>query len=111
MVFSRSRRAVGGQVLQCVCAVRAWDVRADPRQIDGIAPSGCSVEGWIALDGDGASSLYSELALSAFPVDIDRSPTFSTGARAQIHADLTFGMAGINGPRLFRLMSAPRGWA
>src|SRR6266571_3514490 len=40
VVFSRSRSALGCQVPQCVCAVRARDLCTDAGQTDGVAASG-----------------------------------------------------------------------
>jgi hypothetical protein len=56
--------------------------------------------------------LLSEIPLSAIPVAMDRSPLVGNPpASAGTRDDWTFEVAGISGPRLLRLTTAPRGWA
>ncbi|MEO8257728.1 MAG: carboxypeptidase-like regulatory domain-containing protein [Acidobacteriota bacterium] len=71
------------------------------------ASSGSTISGHITLDGV-ASVAPGSIELTPFPVDPDRSA--DQVARADVRADWTFDLAGINGPRRFRLGNA-RGWA
>jgi hypothetical protein len=49
--------------------------------------------------------------LSAFPVDIDRTPRIGgPPARARVQADGSFELAGISGPRRLQVVRAPTGW-
>jgi hypothetical protein len=82
--------------------------------------SGSTISGHVTLEGQGtpdvvrAIELTQAISLSARPVDVDRSlPIVNSADPAPIHifSDLTFRMAGINGPRVFRLTRAPREWA
>ena len=50
----------------------------------------------------------SSVELSPMPVDYDIAP--SNPATAAIHADWTFELAGINGPRRLQLLRVPAGW-
>jgi len=52
----------------------------------------------------------SGIELSPIPVDADLSPQ-NNFARANIHADGTFEIAGVNGPRRLQLLRTPPGWA
>jgi protocatechuate 3,4-dioxygenase beta subunit/predicted aconitase with swiveling domain len=81
---------------------------------------GSAIEGHITLEGQGtpdvvhAIELTRAIALSARPIDVDRSPPIgnsSNPSSIHIFSDLTFRTAGISGPRVFRLTRAPREWA
>jgi protocatechuate 3,4-dioxygenase beta subunit len=50
----------------------------------------------------------SSIELSPMPVDYDQAP--SNSATADIHADWTFELHGINGPRRLQLLRLPAGW-
>jgi hypothetical protein len=52
----------------------------------------------------------SSIELTPIPVDADLSPQNNL-ATANIHADGSFEMAGISGPRRLQLLRAPSGWA
>src|SRR5207249_10455818 len=51
----------------------------------------------------------SAIEIAPIPSDADLSPS-SDWARANVHDDWTFEMAGLNGPRRLQLLSAPAGW-
>ena len=57
-----------------------------------------------------ADQNFDNFELSAVPADADLAPLDGNFARADIHNDWTFEMAGISGPRRLRLLRAPRGW-
>jgi hypothetical protein len=71
--------------------------------------TGSTIKGHITLDGRSEPPPYAGLVLSPLPVDVDRPPV--SAANAEIAADWTFEMAGISGPRLFRVKRGARGWA
>jgi hypothetical protein len=71
---------------------------------------GSTVAGHITLDGTSEPPPWSAIDLSARPVDVDRAPAGLNPASARLRDDWTFEMAGLNGPRLFRLEYVPRGW-
>ena len=73
--------------------------------------AGSSISGRFTFDAFNNSSrpAPSAIELSPLPADFDLSP--SRSASANIHADWTFEMAGINGPRRLQLVIAPSGWA
>jgi Carboxypeptidase regulatory-like domain len=73
---------------------------------------GSSVTGRFTFDalGPPTTAKASEFELAARPADFDLSPQ-NEWASAEIHADWTFEMAGLNGPRRLQLLRAPPGWA
>lgn len=73
--------------------------------------SGSSIKGRISFDALDRSKTpaRSDIALSPIPVDFDLSP--SNIATADIHADWSFEIAGVNGPRRLQLLRSPAGWA
>jgi protocatechuate 3,4-dioxygenase beta subunit len=74
--------------------------------------SGSSIAGRFSFDTFDPSKqpLLSGLELSPIPVDADLSPQ-NNFARANIHADGTFEIAGISGPRRLQLLRTAPGWA
>jgi len=70
---------------------------------------GSTIAGRITFDGAWAPAARN-FELSAVPADADLAPLDGNFARADIHNDWTFEMAGISGPRRLRLLRAPRGW-
>jgi hypothetical protein len=70
---------------------------------------GSTIAGRITFDGTRAPAARN-FELSAVPADADLAPLDGNFARADIHNDWTFEMAGISGPRRLRLLRAPRGW-
>ncbi|MGH9411711.1 MAG: carboxypeptidase-like regulatory domain-containing protein [Vicinamibacterales bacterium] len=83
---------------------------ADVNDVSLRTTAGSTVTGRITLDGDATIAPH-DVELAPEPADTDRAP-FSDGAIAhlEIHDDWTFTVAGLHGPRLFRLTSAPPGW-
>jgi hypothetical protein len=73
--------------------------------------SGSSIKGRFSFDALDRSKTpaRSDIALSPIPVDFDLSP--SNIATADIHADWSFEIAGVNGPRRLQLLRSPAGWA
>ncbi len=73
---------------------------------------GSSVTGRFTFDalGPPTTAKPSEFELAARPADFDLSPQ-NEWASAEIHADWTFEMAGLNGPRRLQVLRAPPGWA
>ncbi len=73
--------------------------------------SGSSIKGRFTLDTYDNSKIpaASKIELSPMPVDFDLSP--SNPATAEIQADWSFEIAGVNGPRRLELLRAPAGWA
>jgi hypothetical protein len=72
---------------------------------------GSRVAGRITLEGPQPADFYSRIDLVTIPTDLDRSPLIGNQpASAEVARDLTFKMAGLSGPRLFRVRQAPRGW-
>ena len=69
---------------------------------------GSTISGHITLDG-AASITPGSIDLTPLPIDPDRSAPQT--ARADVHGDWTFDIAGINGPRRLRLVDAPGRWA
>src|SRR5262249_40369903 len=72
---------------------------------------GSSIAGRVTFDTLDRTKLPapSAIELSPVPIDFDASPT--SFAIADIEADWTFEMSGINGPRRLQVMRAPSGWA
>jgi protocatechuate 3,4-dioxygenase beta subunit len=73
---------------------------------------GSTVAGRIAFDafsGGSAATPLSNLEIAALPSDPDQAP--NNHATADIHADGTFEMKGINGPRRLEVTRVPQGWA
>jgi hypothetical protein len=73
--------------------------------------SGSSIRGRFTFDTYNGSKppSSSTIELSPIPIDFDLSP--QSVASADIHADWTFDIVGINGPRRLQLLRAPAGWA
>lgn len=89
-------------------------VSVDGADVKGLvlqASSGSSIKGRITFDALDRSKTpaRSAIALSPIPVDFDLSP--SNIATANIHADWSFEIAGVNGPRRLQLLRSPAGWA
>ena len=70
---------------------------------------GSRVEGRIVFDGTGSPDPTS-VVVTTLPSDFDLAPMMGPGARASVRADGTFVLEGLNGPRRFRLLSAPDSW-
>jgi uncharacterized GH25 family protein len=69
--------------------------------------TGSTISGRVTFRGAG-SPIPTGIEVTAFPVDLDRSR--NPPATADIRPDWGFELAGISGPRLFRLREAPPGW-
>jgi hypothetical protein len=88
-------------------------VTVDERDIGDLTvrtSNGSTVTGRITFDGDASGLHPSNIGVSPFPVDFDRSPLIGSGYRALVHDDWTFEMAGLSGPRRF-VLSGPPGWS
>jgi len=73
--------------------------------------AGSSITGQIRFERCNNTPLpaVSAIELSALPVDYDQAP--ATQATADVYADWTFELHGINGPRRLELMRPMDGWA
>lgn len=71
---------------------------------------GSTAAGRITLDGQVGEFFHNEIDLMAVPVDLDLSLNRRTSYMG-IGPDLTVGIGGLTGPRVFRLTRAPREWA
>jgi hypothetical protein len=69
---------------------------------------GSTISGRVTFRGTG-SPIPRGIEVTAFPVDLDRSR--NPPATADIRPDRGFELAGISGPRLFRLRQPAQGWA
>ena len=74
--------------------------------------SGSSVTGRVTFDALDPTTTPkpSDVELAPIPADFDLSPP-NNPASAEIHADWTFEIAGLNGPRRLQILRAPPGWA
>ncbi len=72
--------------------------------------AGSTAAGRITLDGPADEFFYNEIDLMAVSVDADLSLSRRTSYMG-IAPDLTVGIGGLTGPRVFRLTRAPEGWA
>jgi protocatechuate 3,4-dioxygenase beta subunit len=92
----------------------ALPVTVDAADVTGLVlhtSAGSTIRGRFTFDAFDQSQTPSpaEIELSPVPVDSDAAP--SAVASAKIHADWTFEMSGINGPRRLGLLRVPRGWS
>jgi hypothetical protein len=72
--------------------------------------TGSAISGHVRFQG-ASSPIPTGIEVTAVPVDLDRSPLVGNPpATANIRPDWGFEMAGISGPRLFRLRQPPPGW-
>jgi len=73
--------------------------------------TGSSIHGHVSFDARDPSARPrpSSLEIAPVPADVDLSPR--NYASADIHADWTFDIRGVNGPRRFQLVRAPAEWA
>jgi hypothetical protein len=73
--------------------------------------SGSSIRGHITFDAFNGTRPpeRSRLEISPIPIDSDMSP--KSIASADIHADWSFEISGINGPRRLQAVRMPAGWA
>jgi hypothetical protein len=69
---------------------------------------GSTISGRITLEGAGSLPLR---AVELAPVPVDPDWFGGQTARADVHDDWTFDVAGLNGPRRLRLARVPLGWA
>lgn len=74
--------------------------------------SGSSIAGRITFESFDRTppAKTSDVELAPIPVDVDLSPSNGL-ASAEIHADWTFEIAGVSGPRRLQMLRAPAGWA
>jgi hypothetical protein len=72
---------------------------------------GSSIHGRITFDARDQSSrpAAASIEIAPTPVDFDLAP--ASTASADIHADWSFDIAGVSGPRRLQLLRAPVGWA
>ncbi len=71
--------------------------------------AGSTIAGRFTFDGPGSPAARN-VTFSAIPSEPDLAPLDGNFARADVHGDWSFEMAGISGPRRLRLLQAPRGW-
>jgi hypothetical protein len=73
--------------------------------------AGSSIKGRVSFDAFNNTRLPapSAIELAPMPIDYDLAP--ANVASAEVHADWSFEVAGINGPRRLQLLRAPAGWA
>ncbi len=73
--------------------------------------SGSSIRGRVTFDTFNGTKLpeRSRVEISPVPIDADLSP--KSPASADIRADWSFEMSGINGPRRLQVVRTPAGWA
>jgi protocatechuate 3,4-dioxygenase beta subunit len=73
--------------------------------------TGSSIHGHVSFDARDPSARPrpGSLEIAPVPADVDLSPR--NYASADIHADWTFDIRGVNGPRRFQLVRAPAEWA
>lgn len=71
---------------------------------------GSTAAGRVTLDGQAGEFFYNEIDIMAVSVDLDLSLNRRTSYMG-IGPDLTVGIGGLTGPRVFRLTRAPREWA
>jgi carboxypeptidase family protein len=74
------------------------------------ASSGSSIRGHVTLEGTPLPNPRN-IKIATAPVDPDLAPGASALAEAEVRADWTFEMAGINGRRRLRVTSTPSTWA
>jgi hypothetical protein len=86
-------------------------IDSDIDDIDIQTGLGSTISGRVVVEGGSTLDDLSTLVISPMPVDRDRSPQIGTGtARARVQPDLSFELAGINGPRRLQVVGAPKGW-
>jgi hypothetical protein len=92
-------------------AVRVTVTDGDVRGVVVRTSFGSSIRGRVVFESSLGSSLPNpwEVDLSPIPVDFDLSPQ-NNFASANIQADGTFSIEGINGPRRLEALRAPAGW-
>ena len=88
-------------------------VAVDGADVTGLTlqtSAGSSIVGRIRFDAfqNGVAPMFSGVSLSPVPVDEDLSP--GNPADANIHADGTFEIRGVNGPRRLQLTRQPESW-
>ena len=72
--------------------------------------AGSSIGGRFTFDVFDNSNRPTPSAIELKPIPVDLDLSLSRPATANIHADWTFEMAGINGPRRLQLIRTPAGW-
>jgi hypothetical protein len=93
-------------------AIRVAVADADVTGITVAMSAGSTIHGRIRFDsysGNATPPLVSSIEISPVPSDFDLSPPGQ--ATADIHADGSFDVAGINGPRRIEVTREPPGWA
>jgi len=95
-----------GEFATLAVAVDGADVAALRLQTS----TGSSIHGQIRFDARDPSigPRPGSLEIAPVPADIDLSPR--NYANADVHADWSFDIRGVNGPRRFQLVRAPAGW-
>jgi hypothetical protein len=101
----RVRSSVEGEFAAVPVTVNGTPIRGLTVQTS----PGSMVSGRLSFDG-AALPTSRNIVVTALPADADLAPLDANFARADIHDDGTFEMAGISGPRRLRLLQAPRGW-
>jgi protocatechuate 3,4-dioxygenase beta subunit len=96
-------------------AFGAVSISVDSADLSGVivrTSSGSAVTGRFWFERENATTAFkaADFELTAIPVDIDVSPP-NNPASADIHADWTFEMSGLNGPRRLQLVRTPPGLA
>jgi protocatechuate 3,4-dioxygenase beta subunit len=74
--------------------------------------TGSTIKGHVTAEGNTEEWLWSDLTVSAEPVDFDLSPAgMNPPSSAGVRYDWSFELTGLSGPRLLRLRNPPPGWA
>jgi hypothetical protein len=104
----RSQRWIEGEFGTLPVTVNGRDVTDLTLQTS----SGSSIKGRFTFDTYNGSKppAASAIELTPIPIDFDLSPQNNWGI-AEIHADWSFDLAGVNGPRRLQLTRVPPGWA
>lgn len=91
----------------------ALPVSVDGADVTGLllqTSAGSSITGRVTFDAALGTKMpqTGQIELTPVPVDLDQSP--GAWANADIHADWSFEIAGVNGPRRLELRRVPPGW-
>ena len=74
--------------------------------------TGSTIKGHVTAEGNTEEWLWSEITVSAEPVDFDLSPAgMNPPSSAGVRYDWSFDLTGLSGPRWLRLRNPPPGWA
>ena len=87
-------------------------VHVDSRQKDVslVAFPGSRVTGTVVFEPPSRSVRADELALTARPADLARSPVGPHGAHLAVREDFRFELADVWGPQVLDVLASPKGW-